>query len=240
MFRKLIPATVIAFMMMNCSFVFGQSNIIGGGIFGDSALAAQLGQPYIAANFYVPWGITSNMSTGSGSTGSIRCVQGYFKGIATLDVLGTRVTTAVAAGNFQLAIYAISPTTGLPTGSALAQTGSLSTTSTGNVQGTVNTGTPVQLGSAAALLTSYAFCFNVDATATSTANFNFTQTNLIAFGQEDGASSANNLFPGSGTTNTSYSYTQTFGTWPSLTAVSPTSINTFGSLVPYMHFSSVP
>lgn len=45
----------------------------------------------------------------------------------TMSDLGCRVTTALAANNFQLAIYASDPATAYPTGNALAVTGNIST-----------------------------------------------------------------------------------------------------------------
>ncbi len=55
----------------------------------------------------------------------------------TITHLGGRVGTAVASGNFQLALYAANLATGKPTGAPVANTGDLSTTVAGAVSGAI-------------------------------------------------------------------------------------------------------
>jgi hypothetical protein len=55
----------------------------------------------------------------------------------TINALGARVTTAGVNANFQLAIYASNPTTGLPTGTVMTATSNLSGAAAGAITGVV-------------------------------------------------------------------------------------------------------
>jgi hypothetical protein len=65
--------------------------------------------------------------------GSIRCLPFQIKQRMTISDLAAVITSASAGNNISLAIYANDPARGRPTGNALANVGSLSTTSTGFV-----------------------------------------------------------------------------------------------------------
>ncbi len=192
--------------------------------------------PYIAGRYYFPWGIDeATLQNGALSQDTIRCSLGYIRGIATLDTLSGQVQTAAAATNFQLAIYAINAATGKPTGVALASTGNISAAATGNITGTVNSGTPKQLGSSVNAFTPLAFCTNV---SSNTFQLELVNGSGLALGSNIGTATLNAL-TFAGVTLGSYSYSQTFGTWPDLTAASPTE-NLFPSVLLILHFNTVP
>lgn len=218
----------------------GQLQYNNSGAFGGIASLTAFGSPaYVAGRYYLPSGLSTPFQSGSNGANSIRCTTAYFRGQAHLDVLGVSVAVTAASGNVQAAIYAINAATGLPTGTALATTGNLSTAAQNAVTGTVNGGTPVLLGSAINAYTLYAFCTNMDATAGPTAQINATQNNAANISADLGASTATLAAAGNQAGLGSWSVSQAFGTWPDLTAASFTA-NNFGGPVLIMHFSSVP
>lgn len=73
------------------------------------------------------------------ASGSIKLVPFELRAPIAIDRLGVRITTLAAAGNIQLAIYGMDPTTGKPTGSELLKTGSITTAAAANVNGTPTT-----------------------------------------------------------------------------------------------------
>lgn len=160
---------------------------------------------YIVGNWYAPSGpalITSGVAPG---TGSIRLYPAYIKQTVTLNSLGVRITTAAAAGNCQLAIYANNAATGRPTGSALASTASISTTATGSLNSAVS----IQLTQG--LYWWAVNCDNATVTLTSIATTDMWFSRTIGSPTQSGV-------PGTGAANSGVGVTQTFGTWPSLTA----------------------
>ena len=134
----------------------------------------------------------------------------------TISNLGLRVTILSAAGNVQAAIYANNPTTGRPTGNALVSTASMSTGATGSVSATAS----VQLEAGL-----YWFATNCD---NGTAAFSAPNVASTFVGYLIGsATQATDL-----TTSQSFwglSVSQTFGTWPSLTAASFSEITSQGT-----------
>lgn len=92
---------------------------------------------YVANNFY--WGIhgATAGATNTFSTTITRYTPIFIPVAMTLSALGGKVQTT-NAGNFAMAIYANSPTTGKATGAPLAQTGSLSMSVAGIVTGAIS------------------------------------------------------------------------------------------------------
>jgi len=86
---------------------------------------------FIAGNWYNPWP-HGELAAGSALPGnSIRFFPFVLPRPMTVSDLGCRITTRSAGNNIQLAIYGSVAATGLPTGNALAVTGSISTSATG-------------------------------------------------------------------------------------------------------------
>lgn len=149
---------------------------------------------------------------GSGSapgSGSIRLFPGYVGSQITINALSCRVSTTSAGGNFQIAIYAASATTSYPTGTVLVSTASISTTTGGLQSGTAS----LQLGPGL-----YWFATNCD---NGTAAFNAFSTGSTAIASIVGLQGTANVFAGV----SGLSVTQTFNTWPDLTATSWSSTN---------------
>jgi hypothetical protein len=72
------------------------------------------------------------MASGAASTaGTLRFQPGRIRKAVTISALLVRLSSASAGGNFQLGLYAADSATGKPTGSPLFQSGSISTTATG-------------------------------------------------------------------------------------------------------------
>jgi len=101
----------------------------GGAVWVKEDLADHPG--YISGNWY-HGNIGMSLAAGSAlAANAIRSIPFVLKSRVTISQLAARITTAAAAGNLQLAIYANNPLTGTPTGPALATTASQSTAATG-------------------------------------------------------------------------------------------------------------
>jgi len=100
-------------------------------------------QPAFIAGRWYPM---ANAIVAAGSVGQNLIQFSMFQILSPITVsdLGCSITTALAANNVQLAIYAADPATLYPTGNALAVTGSISTASTGSVSADI-TGANVSL-----------------------------------------------------------------------------------------------
>lgn len=136
---------------------------------------------------------------------------------ATISDLATRITTVASGGNIQLAIYAADATTKLPSGSALAATGNLSTTSLGAVSADI-TGSDVTLPPGL-----YWGAVNADATAGATVICAAPGTTIPHLVALIGSTTLGNVVttaPGS----ISRYYAQTFGTWPDMTGQTTTEV----------------
>lgn len=165
--------------------------------------------PFIAGRWY-------NLSASVPSAGAavpintIRLYPFLLSRPMTVQAVGLRVTTLGAAGNVQMAVYATSAVTGLPTGNPLITTVSQSTAATGSfsrppVSG--NTLLPAGIYWAATnsnVATTVYQCFSAGGGAT---------LSYIA-----GGTSLASITASATTTMNSLSFAQTFGTWPDLTA----------------------
>ena len=88
---------------------------------------------YVAGRWYAPYGMMG-LATGN-SMNTIRFTLLTIEERVTISDLGARVTTVSAGGLFGLAIYAMSATTKLPTGTPLASVMGLSTATATAVTG---------------------------------------------------------------------------------------------------------
>ena len=148
-------------------------------------------------------GITAN--SGSGVAGTIYLYPFEVRRSITVSDLGARVNTATASSNFQLAIYASA--SGLPTGTPLGSTTSLSGATVGVVSSTLASTFNLTAGQI------YWAAYNADATIvmnTFTATTLYTSATVGAPNLSDIAAGNNN-----GWLRT---FTQAFGTWPDLTS----------------------
>lgn len=93
---------------------------------------------YVAGRWYFLYGGTTAAGVAL-ANGSIKLAPFELRAPISIDRLGVRITTLAAAGNIQLAIYAMDPVTGKPTGSELLKTGSITTATAVNVNGTPTT-----------------------------------------------------------------------------------------------------
>lgn len=160
---------------------------------------------YVANNYYVPMADgTFNVGNAIG-TNNTRWFPAYIGERCTLSALGFVITTAAAAGNIQGAIYANNPATNRPTGSALASTSNLSTTSTGVVTGSISKQLEPGL---------YWFAVNADNNTVVVGTFGVNTPQMAIL---IGDATASNVLTTSGPLN-SLLLSQTFGTWPDVTA----------------------
>jgi hypothetical protein len=183
---------------------------------------------YIANNWYLPSGITRIGGGGAPAANSIRLHAGIIKQRCTLSALGLRISTGSAGGNIQAAIYANNATTGRPTGSALASTASMSTTSTGSVNSAVSVQVDPGL---------YWFATNNDNGVVVGVALDVTGINIAAL---IGTATQGNGLIANGTL-VGLSVSQTFGTWPDLTAASFTELTSVTTM-PVVQFkvASIP
>jgi len=151
----------------------------------------------------------------------------------TISAIGAKLITADSGQNCQFAIYASDATTNKPTGSALASTANVSTTSAGNISGSVS----LQL-TANTLYFMGAMC-----SGTTAAFEGFSITNDSLNGYLLGGSGMNGSGANAGQIGLNYGTTGlTFGTWPTNPTVTYTSSNgsTLKNFVAMFTVGSVP
>lgn len=163
------------------------------------------------------------LAAGVASQDTIQLTPFYVPVVMTISDLGTRVTTALAANNLQLAIYASDPITKKPTGNALAVTGNISTA----------TGTTVSADITGANVTLTPGLY--------WAAINHSGATSVAQGVATSGTQAGPLFYGSATlssinnsaNNSSLMLvvTQTYNTWPDLTSASFSESNSAGPII---------
>lgn len=186
---------------------------------------------YVVGNWYI--GNTGIFGSGTApGSGSIRAYPFYLKERVTINSLGLRVTIVSAGGNVQAAIYANNPaagTTGRPTGNALASTASMSTTTGTSISAAIS----VQLEPGL-----YWLCTNCDNGVAAFTGFN---PSGMFVPHVIGSATQSNVITGSNGGLIGVVVTQTFGTWPDLTAASFVE-NTSGATTPLVQFKigSVP
>jgi hypothetical protein len=183
---------------------------------------------YQPNNWYLPINLAATGAGTNPSAGSIRLYPEFIPIALTINNLGVRVTTLSAGGNIQAAIYKNNPTTGRPTGTPLVSTASMSTASVASVSATAALSLQPGL---------YWFATNCD---NATATFgSFGSTSMMA-GWMVGSASQSSDFSGA-TGLMGLTVSQTFGTWPDLTAGSFTEVGSINS-IPIVQFevASVP
>lgn len=171
---------------------------------------------YIAGNTYLAQPYT-NLSTG-GAYGNTNAtwMPIFVNKTLTLSAIGSKLITADSGQNCQFAIYAANATTNKPTGSALASTSNISTTSAGNISGTIS----LQL-TANTLYFMGAMC-----SGTTAAFENFPITSDSLNGYLLGGSGMSGIGSNAGQIGLNYGTTGlTFGTWPTNPTVTLTSSN---------------
>lgn len=172
---------------------------------------------YKAGNWYHAFG--GSIQSGSAlPANSIRLLPFVLLKTITISDLQARVTTAVAASNFQLGIYG-SNSDGIPAGAVLANTGNMSGAAATAVQGAISQGN-VQLTPGL-----YWMAINADAAIA-------VQTALSAYvlaGALVGSATPANLVGGNTSVSLAWAIAATLGTWPDLTATPATETPNVGT-----------
>lgn len=172
--------------------------------------------PYAAGRWYQAG--VGNAAVGAAlSNGLARCFPFIIRHTATISDLGGRVSTLSVGGDVQFAIYAMSVTTGLPTGTALAVTGDIATTLAVTVSADI-TGANVTL-----LTGTYWECVNANNGTIVMQAFGAATTYA---GSTAGALDLNIVSSAAATSIWHLETTLTFGTWSDLTAASFTEVAT--------------
>jgi hypothetical protein len=186
---------------------------------------------WVAGNWYNAF--NSSVNTGTNITATVtEWVPVFFDRPVTIGNIGAKISTASAGGNMQFSVYA-SGANGLPTGSALCTTASISMASTGSFDGACNaTGSP-SLSSAGR----YWFGMQIsDATGAVDSS-----SNAIPINSKIGANSHSALSGSNTNFGTEYKTTSgTYGTWPTNPTV--TLASSLANTIPLVQFSltSVP
>jgi hypothetical protein len=168
-------------------------------------------QKYTSGRWYSLFQTHTSVIGTAATVNTIRMVPFLIHKSVTISDLMARVTTAAAGGNIQYAVYA-SDTAGKPTGTALTSTGNLSMASIGAVSATLGANLTLSPGL-------YWAAANQD-NATGVCLAPGPNTLLGLYGSTSPSTIAsagppNNLIVAS-----------TFGTWPDLTATTPTESTT--------------
>jgi hypothetical protein len=174
--------------------------------------AKRFGHPgYKSGNWYPP--VRATLAAGAViATGSIRLLPFELIASATISDLAARVTTLAAAGNFQLAIYAMDPATKDPTGPALAATGDMSTAAAATVSADI-VGANVVLPAGW-----YYMAINVDASAGGVAIFQTMSGSFNHAAHVMGSATLANISNSATNVALVKTIAQAYGTWPDLTA----------------------
>jgi len=171
---------------------------------------------YIAGNTYLAQPYVALSTGGAFGNTNATWMPLYVNKTLTLSAIGSKLITADSGQNCQFAIYAANATTNKPTGSALASTANISTTSAGNISGSVS----LQL-TANTLYFMGAMC-----SGTTAAFENFSITNDSLNGYLLGGSGMSGIGANAGQIGLNYGTTGlTYGTWPTNPTVTLTSSN---------------
>ena len=165
---------------------------------------------YVAANWYLPVAPGIFSATAAFTANTIYYHPIYITRRVTISDLGCQITTASAGGNLKIAIYANDASTGRPSGTPLAETGSISTTSTGNVSADI-TGSNVTLEAG----TYWVAFWSDNSTA---AVRGISRDNLTLGAALNGSTTLNGLITTAGYNLRVFSSAETYGTWPNATS----------------------
>jgi hypothetical protein len=182
--------------------------VCGGG--GGGSTAGIIQPPFISQHWYLP--ALTQVGGGAALTANRMVFIPFilFQPMSITDI-GIRVTTAVSSGNISEAIYASNQTTGRPTGAALANTGGMSTTTVGLVDGLLAGGTTTLAAG------TYWYATNADnSTAICQAMSSLVNWQSFMYG------SANQVTADAGSVLAGMAVyaAQTYGTWPNVTSTS--------------------
>jgi hypothetical protein len=163
---------------------------------------------YASGGYHLADGIAVAATPSAGAANTIYFHPFVLLADVTIDSLIARVSTAAASGLFQIALYAASATTKLPTGAALYSSASQSTTTISAIE---DTGPSLALKAGL-----YWAATNKDTTGAAAVFLSGSVSQLRA-AQLVPAQTAAGLMAGSGSSLAGYSRATTFGTWPTLT-----------------------
>lgn len=164
---------------------------------------------YIVGKWYQPDIIGTLASGLAVTTNTIYFIPFELRAPVTMSDLAARITTGSAGNNCKLGIYAASATTAYPTGNALAVTGNISTTSTGNVSADI-TGADV-----AFTIGRYWAAFWAD---NSVVGFQNVQLGMSVSSQIIGSATLANVFASGARSGFVLSSAHTFGSFPDVTS----------------------
>ena len=174
----------------------------------SGALSVPAFPGYASGGYHLADGVAVAAAPSAGAANTIYFHPFVLLADVTIDSLIARVTTGAASGLFQIALYAASATTKLPTGAALYSSASQSTTSAATVE---DTGPSLSLKAGL-----YWAATNKDTTGAA-AVFLAGSVSQLRAAQLVPAQTAAGLMAGSGSSLAGYSRATTFGTWPTLT-----------------------
>lgn len=161
---------------------------------------------YVSARWYTPFYRGRSNNGAASSSGTIYYHPIYITRAITISDLGCSISNASAGGNVKLAIYANDPSTCRPTGTPLAETGNISTTSTGLVSADI-TGANVTL--AAGMYWGAFWMDNTTAILRCIERLDFSiMPHLV------GSATLANIVDTSNLVLNGLSSAETFGTWP--------------------------
>lgn len=191
---------------------------------------------YVANLFYGFGGQAATTATGNAVAANIiRCAYGFVPKTVTISNLGVHVITAVAAGNFQLALYT---STAAGPGSLIAATASGSTASAADVSPALSANKQIGPGGTDGGANVWV-CANVDTTAaTGSVNFNALNASSLLSAAYMGATSVSNAVLNNNVVAAKtcsgaacQGGSSTFNTWPASLATS-TWTDSLGSTQP--------
>lgn len=177
---------------------------------------------YVSGNWYPA---DYGLSLGAGAAMAVNTI--YFAPLViyqdiTITALMAEVSAAIAASNFQLAIYAMDPTTKLPIGAPLTTTASMSAATATQVSST--------LGSALALpAAQYWAAVNTDTASVGLRALASAQSWVASYAGSATMSHVISSNPG----RLYYTLAQTFGTWPTVVTVTEAVANAFAFVIGY-------
>ncbi len=165
---------------------------------------------YKSANWYTPFYFGSLVNGAGSSSGTIYYFPIYIFRSITVSDLGCHVTASAAGGNVKLAIYAHDTSTNRPSGTPLAETGNISTASTGLVSADI-TGANVTL--AAGLYWAAFWMDNTSAGLRAIERSSFSVDTCLV-----GSATIGNVITSSGFVAKGLTSAETFGAWPNATS----------------------
>lgn len=126
----------------------GSTSITNGDLTGDCTTSGALvtscnsanALAYVSNQWYIAGADIPGLPGSNSNTnnGVVKCYPFYFHGSGTISALGGFVNTTSAGGKYSVAIYANNASTMRPTGTALGNSGDMSTTSSTGLSGVVS------------------------------------------------------------------------------------------------------